>query len=408
MDKKYFNNRNLVAFEPQTFSSMDDSLMQSIGEEFPEPKFANVEGDNDEIINAIAKELSNSAKELVNSVDGYYENEEEFSGFQLFGIGKETDAQKARKKKRKEAIERTKKNLRDAGKTIQTTVREIGKNSNLKKVVKGVFLTYNPAVAIPRSSALVAFRFNLFGISSRLYPAFLDEAALKKGNFNVENAEGAKRAWDMVSNFWEDKLGGDKEKLREAISGAWNKPIFHTKKSNARQRSTGSFDGSFEDYFDGSLEEHEYLSAIGFFDGSLDEHKYSNVTGEPYSSVAVAGYITAGLSIISGLVGLLGKAGAKKNPYNEGSAEAQGFDNQLQQGGTPPPVNQAEMNKIIAAAASDKAKGLGLDSGEEEEDEEGGESSDKIMGIPKVGFYVGVSVLAVAAIGLTLWKLKKK
>jgi hypothetical protein len=373
MDKKYFNNRNLVAFEPQTFSSMDDSLMQSIGEEFPEPKFI----------------------------------DEEYSGFRLFGIGKETDAQKARKQKRKEALERTKKNFRDAGKTIQTTVREIGKNSNLKKVVKGVFLTYNPAVAIPRTSALMAFRVNIFGISSRLYPAFLDEAALKKGNFNVENAEGAKRAWDKVSNFWEDKLGGDKEKLREAISGAWNKPIFRTKKSNERQRSTGSFDGTFDGFFDGSVEEHQYLSANGFFDGSLDEHKYSNATG--YDEAAVAAYIAAGLSIIGGLVKVIGDSGAKKNPYNDGSAEAQGFDNQLQQGGTPPPVNQAEMNKIIAAAESDRKKGLGLDSGEEEEEEgEDGESSDKIMGIPKVGFYVGVSVLAVAAIGLTLWKLKKK
>ena len=322
------------------------------------------------------------------------------------------DPFKGFRKKTKDAVKSIKDAGRDAGKNIKNTTKEIGqnierttkeivKNPNLKKALKGTFLTYNPAIAIPRSSALLAFRVNLFGISSRLYPAFLDEESLKKGNFDLANAERVKKAWEDVANFWEDKLGGDRNKLREAISGAWNKPVFKTKKSQARRRSTGylGFD-STSDYID--LDSVNKETLFGDVSTFYEDEKYSN----EYSAVAIAGYISAGLSIVGSIVGMLGKKGASKNPYNDGSPEGQNFNNQLEGAGTLPPASEAELDRIIAAAKADREKGLGLDSTgldlqelNEDDVSRTSENDDKFLGMPKA---VGITVTVVGALALII------
>jgi len=308
--------------------------------------------------------------------------DEDFSNFRFLGIGKETEAQKKRKARFKKSLSDAGKNikgtLKDAGKNIKQTTKDITHNQNLKKGLKATFLTYNPAIAIPRSSALLAFRVNLFGISSRLYPAFLNEEDLIKYNFNIENAQNAKKAWESVANFWEDKIGGDRNKLREAISGAWNKPVFKTKKSQARKRSTSSYDG-YEDY--------------------------SNYTDGGAS--AIAGYISAGLSVVGGIVKIISDKGAKKNPYNEGSPEAQAFDNQMA-GQSMPPVNQGQLNNIIASAQSDKAKGLpkddtGIDLSDADSGDGNGDADDKILGMPK-GLAIGLGIAVLAIGGFIVYK----
>jgi hypothetical protein len=322
-------------------------------------------------------------------------------------------------------IERTTKEI---GQNIERTTKEIVKNKNLKNTLKAVFLKYNPAIAIPRSSALLAFRVNLFGISSRLYPAFLDEESLKKGNFDLENAEKAKKAWEKVANFWEDKFGGDRNKLREAISGAWNKPIFKTKKSQARRRST-SFDGTSEYHSYISMAEESFSGCDGSFDGiDLDSVNKETLFGdvstfyesENYSNVEAAtigtgAWISIGMSIVTALTGIVSGLGAKKNPYKDGSPQSQGFDTQLQGAGTMPPASEAELDKIIAAAKADREKGLGLDStgldlrqlNDDEvvvnKDGTISRKSGKILGIPKTAFWIGVSVLGILA-GIIIYK----
>jgi hypothetical protein len=343
------------------------------------------------------------------------------------------DAGKNIKDTTKDIGKNIKTTTKDIGKNIKTTTKEIGQNierttkevvqnKELKKALKATFLTYNPAIAIPRSSALLAFRVNLFGISSRLYPAFLDEATLKSKNFNLENAERVKKAWEDVANFWEDKLGGDRNKLREAISGAWNKPMFKTKKSQARKRST-SFDGTSDYYtymaeenfsgFDGiDLDSVNKETLFGDVSTFYEDEKYSNVCE---GACVTAAYISAGLNVVGLIVGMLGKKGGSKNPYNEGSPEAQGFNTQLEGAGNPPPLSQADLDKIIAAAKADKEKGLGLDStgldleelneGDEIVNEDGSitRKSGKILGIPKTAFWIGVGVLGLVA-GIVIYK----
>lgn len=327
----------------------------------------------------LSKYLHNMDTQNIDLLDKSLINDT-YSNFRLLGIGKETEAQKARRAKLKKTLSDAGKNiegtLKDAGKNIKGTIKDAGHNikqttkevihnDNLKKVTKGVFLKYNPAVAIPRSSALLAFRINLFGISTRLYPAFLSDEELVKYNFDVENAKHAREAWEKTANFWEDKIGGDRNKLREAISGAWNKPVFKTKIAKFRKASTSNFDGNYDNLYE----------------------TYAYPTGA--EETAVSTYILAGLPVVASIITLIATTRAKKNPYNEGSSDSQNYGNEIA-GQNPPPVNAEEIKKIIDGAIDDKAKGLPNDnSGLDITDIK----DDKILGIPKVAFWIGITAI---------------
>jgi len=309
--------------------------------------------------------------------------DEDFSNFRLLGIGKETEGQKKRRAKFKKAVSDAGKNikgtLKDAGKNIKQTTKDIVHNDNLKRGLKATFLTYNPAVAVPRSSALLAFRVNLFGISSRLYPAFLSDEDLIKYNFDIENAQNAKRAWEKVANFWEDKIGGNREKLREAISGAWNKPVFKTKKSKARKERTSTFNGDYDSLYE----------------------TYAYPTGS--EEVAVSTYIIAGLPVVASIIGLIATTRAKKNPFKDGSSESQSYENQIA-GDTAPVVNAQELAKIIDAVKSDRDKGLPLDNtGIDSTDVDNNDGDDKILGMPK-GLAIGLGIAILAVGGFIVYK----
>lgn len=223
----------------------------------------------------------------------------------------------------KDAIKSTKEQVQAAGKNVKQTTEEIVKNEELNKIARHLALTGNPAIAVPRSAALAGFRLNIFGIASRLYPAFLDEEQLNKHNFNIDNAKKAKESWEKISNFWEQKLGGDKKKLQEAISGAWNKPIFRTKKAKARKESTANF---------------------------IDELGYSNA--EAYSAAAIGAYVSLGLSVIGGIAKMIT---ASKNPYNNGSPENQRYNQDLASGdNTIPEPDEEELQQTIAAAQQER------------------------------------------------------
>jgi hypothetical protein len=63
-------NRKLT-FEPQTFSTIDDSLLQAIGEDMSNRNM------NERVVDKVVSA-----------------NDEEYSNFRLFGIGAETEGQK--------------------------------------------------------------------------------------------------------------------------------------------------------------------------------------------------------------------------------------------------------------------------------------------------------------------------
>jgi hypothetical protein len=206
---------------------------------------------------------------------------------------------------------------------------------------------YNPAAAVPRAAILAGIRVNMFGVATRLYPAFLTEAELKAGHFDVANAEHAKDAWKKVKTFYYN-LGGDAKALEKNIRKSHNKPVFKTKKSQDRKSREAGFDG-------------------------VDT--FSNVSGVDDAAIAVAA-----IGLLSTIAKMIGDSHAAKNPYANKEMDTTGMD-----GDTP--ISNAELDKIKKAADEDKAKGLGLD---------GSDGGDTIWGIDKTLFIVGASILALA------------
>lgn len=248
---------------------------------------------------------------------------ESFSNFQFFGIGKPSAKQTKRREDLKEKI-------KNAG-GLHTIVGQV-----MGKVGLGV----------PRSSALAGVRLNVFGLATRLYPAFLTETELKARHFDLENAKKAKEAWEKVKIAW-GKLGGDRDgkKLKEAIIKGYDKPVWkHRKKIKDRQEKE-----------------------LNGFDGC----EYSNYDG---GAGAVAAYVSIGLGILGALVPLLTKAGAKKNPY---------ADKEIDTTDMTPPTPE-EIAKMVEEGLNDP--NVDLSDGEE------------IMGISKPVFIAGATILSIATI----------
>lgn len=322
--------RNLT-FEPQVFSGCDDSLLQAIGEDLSK---------------------TNMDERVVRSVS--LANDEEYSNFQLFGIGKPTQKQIVRREKRK--VKRAK-------------VKEEFKNLNFGQKLLNLSQKFNPAAAIPRSSALVGVRFNVFGIATKLYPALISEEELKSRNFNLDNAEKARGAWEKVKKIWIG-LGGATPALEQAIKNGYDKPVFKTKKAKARKESEkAKFEGDDE---------------------------YSDYTG----AEEAAAYISLGLTVLGAVSAAISKQGANKNPYNAGSPQAATVDVAAMESPELTSEQKAELDRIAAVAAEDIKKGKGLDAGDNDSD-------DKILGMSKPVFWVGISVIGLSAIGLTIWLIKK-
>lgn len=162
---------------------------------------------------------------------------------------------------------------------------------------------------------------------------------------------------------------------------------------------------------DGDLSHATYLNANGDLReaeiiDSISSEKYSNYVEE----AAIAGYITAGLSIVGSLVGMLNKGGVSKNPYKKGTPEYAAVEKSNQEAEkegdmTAPPADEAALNKIKEAAADDAKKGISEQEIAKEEaqvqkevSKDLGVEDDKILGMPKPVFFIGLAVLAIGGI----------
>jgi alpha-galactosidase/6-phospho-beta-glucosidase family protein len=89
------------------------------------------------------------------TTDRVYEKpREEYSNFRLFGIGEESEKQKERREKRKEKKEERK----DKRKSAKDERRKMPFGKRFVNIAN----KYNPAVAVPRTSALTSIRLNHF------------------------------------------------------------------------------------------------------------------------------------------------------------------------------------------------------------------------------------------------------
>jgi len=339
---------------------------------------------------------------------------EEFSNFRAFGIGKRTKKQEESRAKRKEKYK--------IGGELQVKI-----NGALNKL----------PLAVPRGSALTGLRVNLFGLSTRLYPALITEEEAKKRHFDLANREKAIKAMEGIRLKWRN-LGGDVNNLESAIRKGYDKPVFkHSKKVKAREEhEKNGFDGDttiyetalpngerIEDEFGASAKyrtakeynpfmdiqdniewdifdgENPIIKNVGGNDyvyipvkssdspyGSDATESYSGCV-EAYSCMGVGAYISLGLSVVTGLAGIAKKTGTSKNPYADKQIDTTGMD-------VPEltPEQQKELDDIEKIAKENKAKGIKEGEGDTDMINDG-----TIMGMSKTTFYIGIG--AVALIG---------
>lgn len=148
----------------------------------------------------------------------------------------------------------------------------------------------NPAYAVIRSSVLLSFKLNLFGVSTRIYPAFLTPEQLTAGGFDFKNAERAKAGWVKAQDIW-FKIGGNPDVLKRQIFIGAKHRITRLKKKEKRLNAKRGFDG-------------QYFAVTGVDD------------------IAVGSYIIAGLPVVTAIINAMSKSGAKKNPYVAGRTPA--------------------------------------------------------------------------------------
>jgi hypothetical protein len=280
---------------------------------------------------SISKYLGNMEFQNVELLDNALINEG-YSNFQIFGIGKPSAKQIERRESRE---------LRKAQE------REEFQSGNLLdklKVAGRKVIRFNPASAAMRGGALAGIRLNIFGIATRLYPAFLTTEQARAKKISVDSIQPAKKAWGKVSNFW-IKVGGNTTTLQQAISGAWNKPVFKwTKKAKARVANNG-VDGDF-----------------------------NNVTGVEEAASA----ITVGLPFLTAIVSLIKET--KKNPFQTSNPDLENVQLPEQT------VTPEELERFAQQTDED----------------------DKILGIPKVAFWIGVGVITLVGGYLVYKKVTAK
>lgn len=230
---------------------------------------------------------------------------------------------------------------------------KVEKGKSLRKIQK-----FNPAALALRGTVLSALRFNIFGNSTRLYPALLTEQEAKDKNFDIDNLPKAKEALQKVYAFY-IRIGGNPEKIKNVITKAHDKPVFNTKKAKARKAAEQKkgFDGSSE--------------------------TYSNLAEESIIAISTA---SAGV-----LTSIIAAVGARKNPYKKGSPQFQKFDNETKNiDAEKPPVGYERVIKEAEQGAEqDKAKGLDLDGGD-------GKEENKVLGMNPILAY---SLLGIVVLG---------
>ena len=123
-------------------------------------------------------------------------------------------AEKAQKAA-EEAAKKGTKAAKDAAKKAENAAKKAAgkakKAGSKVRKFKKPFARFNPRNASSRAAALVAFRSNSFGVSSRLAPAFINDS-----KFKPDAKAKALPKWAKVKKYWEN-LGGKTDKLQEAI-----------------------------------------------------------------------------------------------------------------------------------------------------------------------------------------------
>lgn len=142
-----------------------------------------------------------------------------------------------------------------------------------------------PITASSRAGVLLIAKMNGFGFSTKIAPALVSGSEASK--FKPSSIKKAKKAWSKLSDNWKNKLGGNPDKLKQAIlEGYKKKPSKIEKQSSADGYNQYSF--------------------------RYSEEEFSNFDPATWT------LILSGVSTVLGFIVKMKKEGVDENPYNEG------------------------------------------------------------------------------------------
>jgi len=358
-------------FDADTYANADGDadLGMDIMGGFSMQDLANLNNKNSDA-RKLTKEVRNYVIEEYDNVEGEYENINEALNKIYYGDNySSADGDSSNKEKRgkrktaRKEFRRDKRACKDKRNRGEITnlefVRCIEKEKEEKKQVidenagfgrKAVrFATrFTPITALGRGGALLMIGWNSFGYATRLAPALLPDAEARN-LFKPESIEKAKKGWIKTQRAWKN-LGGKPEKLKEAILKGYKKK---PKKSQ-------------------EIKNTENVEEISSAEG-----------------VSTAVLVTAGTTVLTSLIGLVGKI-VDKNPYQDGKTPAD-FQQGLNDGSVEnPPLDPN------APALNEKGDWIDPKTGEKINPQTG-KLDDRIFGINKY-LALGIGIAGVVAL----------
>lgn len=271
-------------------------------------------------------------------------------GFQVGGlqIGTLNDKQKANKEKW------------DTFKDKLVSDIKSGDPSKVTNAVITGLNIANPAAAIPRAGVLAGMRANIFGLARKLYIGTLTDQEIKDKRVKPEEAQKVRDLLNGKINYLWSGLGGNIQKLKDAIKQGFDKPIYETEESQAaRLKMQYGFAGNGYDIDQMDL------------DLATDEDFYYNSEG------GTAAAIAAGLSVLTAILKIVNDANLAKNQYI-------GKDPL----GTPPP----DYNESLAKQQSESIQ----------------RAADKRKKLNNILIIGGISIFVLSIAGMLIWKFKNK
>lgn len=122
--------------------------------------------------------------------------------------------------------------LKQAAKAVGQAAKYVNKKV-IQPVVKAV-IRFNPLTIAARNGLLVLLHFNVFGVATKLAPAFLTDAQAKSAGYNMTEFAKLKTAYQKSKKLYE-KIGGKESVFKKHIeAGAKRKPFMNPKAKDAQ------------------------------------------------------------------------------------------------------------------------------------------------------------------------------
>ena len=295
---------------------------------------------------------------------------DEYSNFRAFGIGRLSEKQKKNREDFNKKVSHIKDEIKKGGKALDS---KLGGGKAVHAVNKA-----NPAFLTMRGAMLSIINLNLVGIATAL-------SEMK------EDSDGAEDWKKILQKWW--MWGGDKSKFEKAVNKGKNKkPAFKALVEKGKKGS--NFNGGYYDA-DG-----KGLDKAG--NSIIIASSLLGIATPILASFTVTAPVAVWTGSAGGGFGAMGgmfKSYAKKKGVDEKKLNTVPITPDLPN--APIPTDESSLEKIAKIVATMDDNGnvdkklmseLGIKPDKEFEEKE---ITDKILGMPKPVFWIGVGVIAI-------------